>query len=198
MKIFSELTRFSSDDSDSTDLSDMRTITRRRYVESGEGLSFDRPAEFERYQSGFYTEEGLISLEEIVSSYYENGQPMSEIWRSWSADKSYEGSWEMHHENGKLVAKATITDGVLEVLETYYDNGQLESKQTLTDSGGWQMESMPYMESYSGPVSDEEAVSDEETESNRIFKGMEEVISRYRSRRDSSISPPPPGLEDGN
>jgi hypothetical protein len=160
MKIFSERTRFSSDDSDSTDLSDIRTITRRWGFESGEGLSFDRPAEFELSQSGVYTEEGLISLEEIVSSYYENGQPMSDIWRSWSADESYDGSWEMYHENGQSAAKAIITDGVLEVLETYYDNGQLESKQTLTDSGGWQMESMPYMESYSGPISDEEAISD--------------------------------------
>ena len=73
------------------------------------------------------------------------------------------------------------------------------------------MESMPYMESYSGPVSDEEAVSDEETvsdeeaisdeetERNRVFKEMEEAVSRYRSSRDSSISPqPPPRPEDCN
>ena len=120
-----------------------------------------------------------------------------------------------------------LTDGVLEGLGTYYDNGQLESKQTLTDSGGWQIESMPYMESYSGPVSDEEAVCDEEARTNRIFEAVDslpgpvsdeeaeysrtqtdrifsevdrllEERRQRRSSRDSSISPAPPGLEDGN
>ena len=93
-----------------------------------------------------------------------------------------------------------LTDGVLEGLETYYDNGQLESKQTLTDSGGWQIESMPYMESYSGPVSDEEAEYSR-TQTDRIFSEVDRLLEERRQRRssrDSSISPAPPGLEDGN
>jgi len=169
---------------------DLREITRSGILESGDGLSPDTVV-FQLHQSGNYTEGRPISLLESEVRYYPNSSLMLEISRSWSADKSYEGSWEMHHENGKWWTRAIITDGVFEGFETYCDNGQLESKHTLLTDSVWQITGA----SCPDPETMERQGVPDQVESDQY---MDSVIRQYRSRRDSSISPPPPGLEDGN